>query len=224
AEGQALAGDRAALGAVVAGFQIGGVGTHHVAHAAAREVEEEILLVEVEEAVVEIDGLARCRVAYLDGVVAEALPVHLAGPVGDQRDLQVRPRRIGHAGPGRQQRARRRQPDQHPHSHGPPPHRRTPAPSGAGAAVSSVTIPASAARSRVAIPIPAACPPGVIPAKAGIHCFFTHAWFPYRWPAWRRSLRARDHAIRGWPIRSARPSMTDSISSMPFPGRWRVPW
>jgi hypothetical protein len=56
-ESEALTGDRASRLRVIRFLAHRGFGIHHVAHVATGEVEEEILLVEVEHAVVEIDRL-----------------------------------------------------------------------------------------------------------------------------------------------------------------------
>ncbi len=60
-----------------------------VQHAPAREVEEEILLCEIEHAVVVQAPRAAGAIADEDGIVAEALPHLRAGAEGDEGDIEI---------------------------------------------------------------------------------------------------------------------------------------
>src|SRR5690606_27491382 len=65
-----------------------GIGRDQVLHAAAREIQEEVFLVEVEQAVVVCDRAVGPGVAHHDRVVAEAFEVDFAGPDGQQADFE----------------------------------------------------------------------------------------------------------------------------------------
>src|SRR4029079_3067703 len=61
-----------------------------VGHQPAREIQEEVLLGEIEDAVVVPARLAAGAIPDLDCVVTEALPDFLAGTERYQRDLEIR--------------------------------------------------------------------------------------------------------------------------------------
>ena len=85
-ESEPLHANAAPLGAVLGELLGGGLGCRKVQHPALQEAPEKMFLGEIEEA--EIEGVVQAEIAVTepDRVVAEALPVDFAGPVGHQPD------------------------------------------------------------------------------------------------------------------------------------------
>jgi len=84
---QHLDGHRAALGSIRREIFLERLADETILHPSASEVQEKILLLEIEDAVVINDRFVGVGIVHDEGIVAESLPVKSARPEGYERHL-----------------------------------------------------------------------------------------------------------------------------------------